>query len=97
MHLRLLRHKTGQHDLEEEHEATGTCLDSSVSGHERRVVVPTGAAIARLREAEPEWPWWLSSPATDVAEGGSNGEADVGRRWSLQQDETDEPTSLPAA
>src|SRR5262245_43177616 len=101
MHLRLLRHKAPQHEVEDGHQPNRKRLESGTSEHQRRVVAPMAAATARSREAEAgsEWPWWLSLPATGAgATGrGSDDDADLGRRWSLQQDESDDPTSLPAA
>jgi hypothetical protein len=56
------------------------------SGDRPDVVGFTGAAAARTNEPDSEWPWWLSLPTREV-----------GRPLSAQDDESDEPTSLPAA
>jgi hypothetical protein len=39
----------------------------------------------------------LSSPTEDASNPGPDDAEDIGRRWSLEYDESDEPTSLPAA
>lgn len=97
MRLRLFRHTTRQRELDDERQPMKR-FESTNAGGERRDIPPTGATATRLREAESEWPWWLSPPTTEAA-----GEEEVSRRWALWQDESDEedepdePTSPPAA
>jgi hypothetical protein len=96
MHLRLFRHKTQRREFDDRHQPGERRLEGGNSENQRCAVAPTGAAAARSRETESEWPWWLSSQTTKAAASGrgSDDEADVGRRWSLQQDET---TSWPVS
>jgi hypothetical protein len=98
MHLRLFRHTTRRREFDEEHQPRKR-PESTDNGRQRRVVAPTGAVAMRTREAESEWPWWLSSPTSESASWGPGlaGEVDAGRRWSLRQDDSDEPTLRPAA
>jgi hypothetical protein len=69
------------------------------SGDRPDVVGSTGAAAMRTNEPDSEWPWWLSLPTTegDPASRVSDGPWEVGRPLPAQDDESDQPTSLPAA
>lgn len=98
MHLHLFKHTTRRRKFENEHQPNNRPERTSFGRH-RPDVAPTSATATPLSEAESEWPWWLSSPTTEAApsDPGSDAEADVGRRWSLRQDDSDEPTSPPAA
>ena len=98
MYLRRFLLRTQRREFVDMFQPNEEPLESGNSGHERHIS-QTGAPAAGIREIESEWPWWLSSPTTGAAapSRGSDGESDIARRWSLQQDETDEPTSLPAA
>ena len=99
MYLRRFRLKTHRHEFVDRLQPNEEAARERNSGHERHIVAPTGPPATGMRETETEWPWWLSSQTTGAAapSRGSDGESDIARRWSLQQDETDEPTSLPAA
>ena len=97
MQVRFFRRTNRRRELEEEHQLNGTRLESMEAGYQRREIAPAGAEAKRMRGADSEWLWWLSSPMRGAALSGrgSGREARVGRGWSL--DEPDEQTWPPAA
>src|SRR5262249_52054573 len=101
MNLNLFRQKTRRRELEDRHQPNAQSLQNVSSGPQVRVVAPAGAAGTRFEESESEtvaeWPWWLSSPNPGAPSGRGWDGDDVGRRWSLQQDEKDDATSPSAA
>jgi hypothetical protein len=93
----LFRLKTRRPEHDEAHQPKRTRLESGESRERADPVASTGVAAAPPRDTESEWPWWLSSPTEDASNPGPDDAEDIGRRWSLEYDESDEPTSLPAA
>ena len=92
MHLHLFRHKTRRHEFEDEHQTNAKSRSGSDSGDRPHVVAPTDLAATSLREPDTEWPW-RSSQTTRV----SDWAFQVGQPLPVQHDESDEPSSLPAA
>jgi hypothetical protein len=82
-------------DFEIEHRPNGKGRLGGESGDRPGVVAPPGVAATRMREPDGLWPWWLSSPTTSSRV--SDWAAKVGQPLPVQPDESDEPTSLPAA
>ena len=96
MHLNLFRHKTRGREFEDDHRPNGEHPEASEVG---RATPPgrTGRLGSySLEKPDSEWPWWLSSPATD-GDPSSRVSADSDRPSRVKRDESDEPTSPTAA
>jgi hypothetical protein len=96
MHLDLFQHETRRREFEDDHRPNGEHPEASEVDEQPRLVAPAGAAATALREPDSEWPWWLSSPATD-GDPSSRVSADSDRPSRVKRDESDEPTSPTAA
>jgi hypothetical protein len=97
MHLHRFRRKARRRELEEEHQPKGEEAGAGgEAGEQPRPVVPAGVDATAPRERDSEWPWWLSSPATE-GDAADRVSEDVGRPSPVKRDESDEPMSLAAA
>ena len=93
MYLRLVR-QAPQQELAGNDRPNESSPESGAGRPRKRVVAPIGV-VDRASGAESQWPWWLSPAPTDASR--SDEGSNDGRRWALHRDESDEPSSLPAA
>jgi hypothetical protein len=93
MRLNFFRIKTRRHQFEDEHQPKTKTRLRGESGDRPHVVAPTRPAATTLREPDTQWPSWLSSQTTRV----SDRALQAGQTLPVEQEESDEPTSLPAA
>jgi hypothetical protein len=93
MRLNFFRIKTRRHEFEDEHQPNENSRLRGESGDRPHVVAPTSPAATSLEEPDTQWPSWLSSQTTRV----SDRALQADQTSPVEQEESDEPTSSPAA
>jgi hypothetical protein len=93
MRLNFFRLKTRRHEFEDEHQPNTKIRLRGESGDRPHLAAPTGPAATSLKEPDTQWPSWLSSETTRV----SDRALQTGQTSPVEHEESDEPTSLPAA
>ena len=96
MRINFFRLRTRRHELEDDHQPKAKSGSGGESGDRPHVVAPR-PGVTTLREPDTQWPSWLSSQTTRVSDRALQAGQTLPVEQEEEQEESDEPASLPAA